>query len=506
MHYVSLIVESLRGRPRLVFWTAALTQAALWVIIPSIFYSAPPGDVPLALAIGHEFMLGSYLGPPLAFWLGEVAFRMAGIFGVYLLAQACIVVAYWAVFSLGRAIVGTRHAALGVLLMVGIAAFTVPSVDFGPGVLAAPLWALALLHYWRALGEDKRGAWFLLALDLGLLLLTSYVGLILIVLLALFTVATSQGRRALTYAEPWLCAVLLAIVVFPHGWWLAHQSDLVLSGWQASATRIGKVPSWAWLAALLAVSHLGLVLLVLLATGWPRGRRERARAPEIDRAPAAPLGRAYVYVFALAPAFTAIAIVAASGRLGPLGEVTPLLVLSGLAVITAAGDQVLLYRERLVSSAWLGILVVPPLIAVAGIAVMPWVASVDPKVAQPAMTEGQFFGDTFQRRTGEPLQYVAGDQLLAPLIALTAPSRPHVYFNWAPKWSTWATAADVQKVGGVLVWPATAASSVPPEALKAQFPTMVPEVPHSFSRTVQGFLPSIRLGWAVLRPRRQNKP
>ncbi len=506
MHYVSLIVEALRGRPRLVFWTAALTQAALWTVIPSIFYSAPPGDVPLVLAIGHEFLLGSYLGPPLAFWLGEVAFRSAGIFGLYLLAQACIVVTYWAVFTLGRAIVGVRHAALGVLLMVGIAAFTVPSVDFGPAVLAAPLWALGLLHYWRALGEEKRGAWFLLALDLGLLLLTSYVGLILIALMVLFTVATSQGRRALTYAEPWVCAVLLAIVVFPHVWWLAHQSDLVLSGWQASAAIVGRAPAWAWLTALLAASHLGLLLLIVLATGWPRGRRERARAPEIDRAPAAPFGRAYVYVFALAPAFSAIAIAAASGRLGPFGEVAPLLVLSGLAVITAAGDQVLLYRERLVSSTWVGILVVPPLVAVAGIAVMPWIASVDPKVAQPANPEGRFFGETFQRRTGKPMEYIAGDQRLAPLIALAAPSRPHVYFDWAPKWSTWATAADMQKAGGVLVWPANAASTAPPKVLKAQFPALVPEVPQSFARSVQGFLPSIRLGWAVLRPQGEGKP
>src|SRR5512139_624958 len=176
MHYVSLLIEFLRGRPAVVFWTVALTQAALWTIIPALFYSAPPGEVPLLLAIGHEFVLGSYLGPPLAFWLGEIAFRAAGTFGLYLLAQACIVLAYWAVFTLGRAIVGTRHAVLAVLLMVGIAA-SVPSPDFGPAILAAPLWALALLYYWRALGERRRGYWFLLALLLGLLMLASYTGL-----------------------------------------------------------------------------------------------------------------------------------------------------------------------------------------------------------------------------------------------------------------------------------------------------------------------------------------
>ena len=119
MHYVSLLIEFLRGRPAVVFWTVALTQAALWTFIPALFYSAPPGEVPMLLAIGHEFVLGSYLGPPLAFWLGEIAFRIAGAFGLYALAQACIVLAYWAVFRLGCAIVGIRHAVLAVLLMVG---------------------------------------------------------------------------------------------------------------------------------------------------------------------------------------------------------------------------------------------------------------------------------------------------------------------------------------------------------------------------------------------------
>src|SRR4029079_14897015 len=78
MHYVSLLVEFLRGRPKVVFWTTALTQAALWILVPAIFYSAPPGDLPLVLAVGHEFRLGSYLGPPLAFWAGELAFRIGG--------------------------------------------------------------------------------------------------------------------------------------------------------------------------------------------------------------------------------------------------------------------------------------------------------------------------------------------------------------------------------------------------------------------------------------------
>src|SRR4249919_92553 len=348
MHYVSLLVEFLRGRPAVVFWTVALSQAVLWTLVPSLFYSAPPGDVPLVLAIGHEFVLGSYLGPPLAFWLGEIAFKVAGSFGLYALAQACIVIAYWAVFALGCGIVGTRHAVLAVLLMVGIAAFTVPSPNFGPAILAAPLWALALLYYWRAVGEGRRGYWFLLALDLGLLLLASYVGVILLVIMIVFTAASARGRSAAQRPEPWIAVLLLCIVVFPHVIWFRSGRSLILEGIDESFAATGRLSPALWLIFALLLTHLGLALLVALTSGWPRNPRERA--PEIDRSPVDPFARTFVFIFALAPALMAVIVAFASGRLGPLGNIAPLVVLSGLAVIVAAGDKILLYRERLVSA------------------------------------------------------------------------------------------------------------------------------------------------------------
>jgi dolichyl-phosphate-mannose-protein mannosyltransferase len=498
MHYVSLLVEFLRGRPAVVFWTVALTQAALWTLIPALFYSAPPGDVPMLLAIGHEFVLGSYLGPPLSFWLGETAFAMGGSLGLYALAQACIVVAYWAVFALGRVIVGTRHAVLAVLLMVGIAAFTVPSPNFGPAILAAPLWALALLYYWRAVGEGRRGYWFLLALDLGLLLLASYVGLILLALMIVFTPSTARGRRACFHPEPWIAALLLCIVVFPHALWFSSGRSLVLEGIEESVAAAGRLSPGMWLCLALVLTHLGLALLVTLTSGWPRHPRERA--PEIDRNPVEPFARTFIFVFALAPALMAIAVAFASDRLGPLDRVAPLVVLSGLAVVVAAGDKVLLYRERLVSTAWLGLLVAPPALVPVAMAIFPWTVGIDLRIAQPANAEGRFYADIYQRRTGKPLIYLSGDPRVAPLVALAAPSRPHVYFAWAPQRSPWASPANIRAQGGILVWPAADNSGTPPETLKVQFPEMVPEVPRSFPRAVQGLLPLIRLGWSMQRP------
>jgi hypothetical protein len=132
--------------------------------------------------------------------------------------------------------------------------------------------------------------------------------------------------------------------------------------------------------------------------------------------------------------------------------------------------------------------------------IFPWTAGVDLTIAQPANAEGRFYADIYQRRTGKRLIYLSGDPRVAPLVALAAPSRPHVYFAWAPQRSPWASPANIRAQGGILVWPAADNSGTPPETLKVQFPDMVPEVPRSFPRAVQGMLPLIRLGWSMQRP------
>src|SRR4029453_19061215 len=106
----------------------------------------------------REYQVGTWLGPPLAFWLADIAFRAAGntMFGVYLLAQGCAVVTFWIYYQLARAIVGGQQAVLAVLLSMTVVAFSSPGVEFGPLVLARPLWALLLLPFLQFFVQ-KRG-------------------------------------------------------------------------------------------------------------------------------------------------------------------------------------------------------------------------------------------------------------------------------------------------------------------------------------------------------------
>jgi len=498
---VSLIVEALRARPALMVAVAALAQGALWTLVPALFYAAPPGDVPLVLAIGREWLTGSPYGPPLAFWLAESAFDLAGhgIVGVYLLSQLCVVVTYLTVFRLGRRIVSAAHAAMAILLMAGISAFTVPTIEFGPSVLAMPLSALSLLFAYRALADNKRLDWLALGAALSLLVLTTYAGLILLALIAAFIAASPRGRARLGAIGPWAACVMVVLVNFPQLIWLERSGFNPLSALAALPAAMSARPAvWLDLVLRLVLSHAGLLVLLFVAGGLFAGRH--AGAPAFERQPVEPFAKAFVYVFAIVPALVATLLAALLGSPAPIGGAAPLVVLSGLAFVVAAGDSIRLYRQRTGALVWLGLLVVPPAMIVAATVTLPWAAAVDLEVSKPATAMGYFFTDTFRRRTGRPLAIVIGDVRSAGLVALTSPDRPSLYVDGSPERAPWVSDEAVRRNGAVVLWTATDAAGTPPTAIKARFPDMVTEVPRAFSRSVQGRLPLLRIGWAVLRP------
>jgi hypothetical protein len=503
MLYVSIFVELLRSRPALAVWLAALMQAALWTLVPALFYGSPPGDLATVIALGHEFPLSADFDPPLAFWLAEFVYRLSGnrLFGVYALSQVCVVVTYWAVFVLGRSMVGPQHGALAVLLMVGVSVFTVPTPEFGPAILAMPLWAVILLHYWRAVGEGRWLYWVALAVEFGLLLLTTYAALLLIGLIALFTLMNRRARVTLGSSDPWLAGIVAVVILFPYLLWFVESGDgLVhtISHLRGSESVTENFNAWLKQMALIIGSHAGLAVLVGLVIGWPWVEREPA--PTIVRPPADTFVRQFAYFFAIVPILAATFTAVLIGLSTPLGGVAPLVILSGLGVVVGAGDHIEFSQQRVVVSAWFGLLFVPPIMTVMALYVLPWLG-IALNVNQPASTMAQFFDDSFQRRVGAPLPIVAGEPRLAALIALAAPSRPSLYLDATPERSPWATMGDIRRKGAILVWPATDPTGAPPAALKERFPDIVPEIPpRTFDRPMQGRLPRLGVGWAVIRP------
>src|SRR4029079_10891887 len=116
--------------------------------------------------------------------------------------QVCGVATFWTLYLLARSIVGGQQAVLAVLLTMTVTAFGTPSLEFGPLVLARPLWALLLLHSWQVIGQGRRNAWFAWSIEAGLLLLTITAAPLLLLTIVGFVIATARGRRTLMSLDP----------------------------------------------------------------------------------------------------------------------------------------------------------------------------------------------------------------------------------------------------------------------------------------------------------------
>jgi hypothetical protein len=312
---------------------------------------------------------------------------------------------------------------------------------------------------------------------------------------------TARGRAALNANEPWIVTIALAVFLFVHLLWLQNTGDSLapaLARLRDASASSQNTYAWLRLLGAIVLAHVGLVILVVLASGWPR--TGDAPAPAIARVPIDPAAMTFVKVFALVPALLATIVAVLFGRALPIGGAAPLVVLSGLAIIIASGDSIALFHQRILGYAWAGLLVVPALFVPVVMVLLPWAARSDLKIEQPANAMGRFFAENFERRTGRPLAVVTGDVGTATLIALAAPSRPSVYFDADPARSPWVTPDDIRNKGAVVVWLTADTTPTPPPEIKARFPDLIPEVPRTFPRPVQGRLPPLRVGWGVIRP------
>ena len=500
MRFTSLVVELIRARPRLVVWVVVLLQAALWLFVALLLYRSPPGDLATVLAFGREYQVGTDLGPPLAFWLADIAFRAAGnhVFGVYLLAQLCSILTFWALFLLGRAVVGAQHAVLAVLLTVTIVAFSSPGLEFGPSVLARPLWALLLLHSWQLIGQNKRTAWFLWSIEAGLLLLTTSAAIGLLLLIAGFALATARGRRTLKSFDPLFALLVIVVLALPYAIWLIRADALAAPHWPAIADLGGRAMHSAALLGELLLAMSGIVILVVLNSAWPR--RHIEDAPIIYRPPVDSLARDFVYFFASAPALLGSLVSALFNGEGVAGGAGVALLMAGLAVIVATGDLIQLRHQRLLRSVWAAAIVAPALAVIAATLFLPWTGNREVATSLPATAIARYFGDSFERRTNHRLPAVAGDPRLASLIALDT-GRPHLMLDATPERTPWLSLPKFYQTGGVVVWRASDTAGTPPPDIEQRFPGLVPEVPRAFEWFVTGRQPLLRIGWAVVRPR-----
>jgi hypothetical protein len=500
MRFNSLIVELIRARPRLVVLLVVLGQAALWLAVAMLLYRSPPGDLATVLAFGREYQVGTDMGPPLALWLADIAYRAVGnhVFGVYLLSQVCGVATLWTLYLLARNIVGSQQAVLAVLLTMTVTVFGSPGLEFGPLVLARPLWALLLLHSWQLIGQGRRNAWFAWSIEAGLLLLTISAAPLLLLIVAGFAVATARGRRVLMSLDPLYALLVIAVLALPYLVWVIRADALLLPAWPALGDLTLRALDWGKLLGGLLLAMAAMLVLVILNSAFlGRGSEE---APIIYRPTVDPLARQFIYFLAIAPALAGSFIAGLFGFDAVSGGAGIALLMSGLAIIIATGDLVHLRRQRLLRAAWALAVIVPAAVAIGTTMFQPWASAAEVPTSLPGRQIARYFGDSFERRTNQPLRAVAGDPKIAGLIALDT-GRPHLLLDATPQRTPWLSAAKLTETGGIVVWRASDTAGTPPADIAKRFPGLVPEVPRAFEWYVNGRQPLLRIGWAIVRPK-----
>ena len=503
MRFTSLVIELIRARPKLVVWLVVVLQAILWLLVALLVYRSPPADLATVLALGREYRVGTDLGPPLAFWLADIAFRAAGnhMFGVYLLTQLCSITTFWALYLLARATVGGQQAVLAVLLTMTVLAFSWPGLEFGPLVLAQPLWALLLLHSWQLIGQNRRSAWFAWSIEAGLLLLTTSAAIVLLAFVVGFAIATSRGRRILMSFDALFSALVIVVLALPYLVWLIRADALGLPHGPVVADLGARAIHGIELLGGLLLAAAAIAILSAINFGWFDRRREET--PVIFRPPVDPAARDFVYFFAFAPALAGCLISGLYGLDRVVGGAGIVLLMSGLATIVACGDLIHVRRQRILRSVWAVIILAPAIVVVGTAVFVPWTAGGEVMTSLPATAIGRFFDDSFQRRTNQRLSAVSGDAQLATLIGLSR-TRPHLFLAATPERTPWLTMDKFNQTGGVVVWRASGTDGTPPPDIARQFPGLAPEVPQAFDWLVNGRQPSLRIGWAIVRPKAPN--
>ncbi|WP_369725849.1 glycosyltransferase family 39 protein [Bradyrhizobium sp. LLZ17] len=500
MRFTSLVIELIRARPRLIVWIAVLLQAAMWLLVALMFYRSPPGNLATLLAFGREYQVGTDLGPPLPLWLADIAYRAAGghMLGVYVLAELCEIATFVALYHLARAVVGTQHAVLAVLLTMTALAFSSPALDFGPLILARPLWTLLLLHSWQIIGQRRGNAWFAWSIEAGLLLLTTPAAIFLLMLLVIFAFSTARGRKTLRALDPLFALIVVAVLALPYAVWLMRAETLVLPALPQISDLNARALHAAWLFGGLVLGTAAIPVLTFLNTGLFAGKSEEA--PIIYRPPVEPLARNFVYFFALAPVIGAVLISGLLGLEAVVAGAGVVLVMSGLAVVVAAGDLIAMRRARMLRTVWAAAIVAPAAGVALAVLFLPWSGTGEIATSMPARAISDFFDDSFARRTNHRLRAVAGETQLASLITLHS-GRPHLFIDAEPTRTPWMTPARFAETGGVVVWRASDTAGTPPPDILKRFPDIVPEVPRAFEWLVTGRQQLLRIGWAIVRPK-----
>lgn len=497
----SIFVEGLRAAPAGFLGLGLIAHALLWAIATHFAEPAPPPQMAVTLALGREWFLGYAEMPPLAAWTSETIYRATGsLFALRLASALCVALAGWIVFLFARRVIGDRQGAIAVLLMVSIFPVAFPGSSLTGDLLLMPLVAAAFLAWWVAAGEKNPNAWVVLGAILGVTIYAGPQGLVLLVALAAVTVSSARMRAVVARSDA-LLSIAFGLFVFgfiagPRLLWLWQNGWSNLLAGAGAGIAPGEMISPLRLSFGILLGHFGFALLVFLATAY--AAKEKDNAPVFVREPTALASRRGVVALALAPALLALLALYGFDASARLQLFSPLLMLTGIAVVIIGGDRLIVRRQRFVGAIALIFLFAPPAMQLVFSFAPGWFGENRP-ANWPASALARTFNEIYQTRTGRPLEFVVGERVQASQVSVLSVNRPRVFIDADRTRTPWIDEAEFKKKGGIVFWQIRGADNAPPQDYVARLPAFTEEAPLRLPWARGGGDP-VRLGWAIVPP------
>ncbi len=451
-------LDRLTARPELGLLVLCIAQLLLWTIAPALSHDAMPLDMIEMYVWGREWVVATFKHPNLPGLLLEAARTLTGsrVWSGFAVSQLCIVLAYGAVFLLGRDLLGPGRALAGTLLLTGIYYYSWSTPEMNHNVAQIPLWALVTLFLWRAVERGGLGWWLGLGLLGVLALWAKYFAAVLLLTCLVWLFADARARAQLRRPGPWLALAAFAAVAAPQGLFLVETDFLPLR--YAQDRSAGSAGHWVGFLLTQLANHLVMVVMLAAAGLFGLGALRR---PEPDGL----RGRRFLIAFGLGPLVLTVALAAVTGT--GLKDMwgMPMFNLSGLLAMALLPGRFSPASLRRIAVFAACLLIVVPAAYAAHVEFAGAYRDRPKRGNWPQQQIATQLLEAYRAETGAYPEIVAGPIWEAGLVATGTDRAPSVLIDGDPGKSHWIPAADARRRGMLVVW---SSNRAPPPLLAAE--------------------------------------
>lgn len=429
-------------------------HAVVWTIASSLYRSNLDwaGDMLENYSWGIAWQAGYYKHPPLFAWIAAAWFSVFPHTDAAYFALSVVnaVLGVCGVVALARRFLPAREAAVAGLAMAVSPVYTTLAIKFNANTVLLSLWPWTAYFFVRYVQTGTRKAALAMGAAAGIAMLGKYFSVTLLAGLALAGLARPAWRARLMHPQVLLAVMAGTVVLWPHLRWLV-ENGMPTFGY--ARERMGEIarplPAVAGdmvLYGLVQVAYLlpGMLFVLVLA----RHSRDRAAKLMLHGYVRRSLNRDLWWLSM--GTFLAICALATATRthLSSLWGNTQWFAITvfWLAVLGNAGIRMDTRRIPAVMAVYWA--VVLALSAAGG-----YLKTVhhDKLAMEPRLELARAAHEVWDRRTGQPLRIVAGDDKEARAVAFYARGRIHYWDIFDASTTPWVKETDVRREGALFV-------------------------------------------------------